>query len=631
MSIEKLNLISIVGPFEKYDEAIDLLIKDKSIHLEYAVNVLEGNKNLKQFNETNPYADEYAKIKDIVEKNNLTVCDDSLTFSISEVNDLLSKIDDELNGLNSKIEDLKDEKVKNDDIIAQLSPLCGIDAKLSDIFNFKLIKYKFGKMPKASYDKMETYLDNNEAFFVKASEDKDYVYGVYFVPESYAEKVSRDFSAFFFEEILVSDKVKGKPSDAIEDLKSENEEILKSIKNGETQIANIFKKYESKLVFFYKKLSDIALKYEYKKYGDYTEKSFYITGWVDNKTLKSLQKTVENNDDFVISIENPNNVSQLVKPPTKLKNNPIFRPFEFFVKMYGLPSYNEIDPTPLVAISYILMFGIMFGDVGQGIVLSLLGFTLYAFKKIDLAAIIGMVGISSAFFGWCFGSVFGYEDVIKNPLIFHPMSNINTILISTVVLGVFVITIAMLFNIANAVKNKNWGKALFEQNGLAGLVFYWAVIIGVVLIFLKGINVFTVVYNVIFIAIPLILVFLKEPLTHLIQRKKDIIPGSKGQFFLESFFELFEILLSFVTNTISFVRIGAFALNHVGMMGVVFVFSKMASGGAGIAVVVIGNIIVMAMEGLIVGIQVLRLEFYEIFSRFFEGNGKEFKTIKKTN
>ena len=122
---------------------------------------------------------------------------------------------------------------------------------------------------------------------------------------------------------------------------------------------------------------------------------------------------------------------------------------------------------------------------------------------------------------------------------------------------------------------------------------------------------------------------MQEPLTRLIKKKKDIIPGSKGQFFLERFFELFEILLSFVTNTISFVRIGAFALNHVGMMGVVFVFSKMASGGASIAVVIIGNIIVMAMEGLIVGIQVLRLEFYEIFSRFFEGNGKEFKPINK--
>lgn len=629
MSIEKLNLISIVGPLEKYDEAIDLLIKDRNIHLEYAVNVLEGNKNLRQFDETNPYAEQYAKIKELVEKNNLTKCDNSLKFSIDDVNLLLEKINSEIQQISSRNEELKDERVKNEDIIAQLQPLCGIDANLDEIFDFKLIKYRFGKMPKSSYEKMETYVDDNEAFFAKSSEDKDYVYGVYFVPKNYAEKAERDFSAFFFEEILVSDKVKGKPLDAINDLKKENEEIEKTIKSGEEQLEKVFGKYEGQLVFYNNALSDIALKYEYKKYGTYTEKSFYLTGWVDKKTLKSLEKAVEKNDDFVISTENPDDVYKIIKPPTKLKNNPIFRPFEFFVKMYGLPSYNEIDPTPLVALSYILMFGIMFGDVGQGLVLAVLGFALYAYKKIDLAAIIGMVGISSAFFGWCFGSVFGYEDVIAHPLIFHPMSNINTILISTVVLGVFVITIAMIFNIANAMKNKNWGKAFFNQNGFAGLIFYWAIIIGVAFLFLKGLNLFTVVYNVIFIVIPLVLVFLQEPLTRLIKKKKDIIPGSKGQFFLESFFELFEILLSFVTNTISFVRIGAFALNHVGMMGVVFVFSKMASGGASIAVVIIGNIIVMAMEGLIVGIQVLRLEFYEIFSRFFEGNGKEFKPINK--
>ena len=162
-------------------------------------------------------------------------------------------------------------------------------------------------------------------------------------------------------------------------------------------------------------------------------------------------------------------------------------------------------------------------------------------------------------------------------------------------------------------------------------MFYWAVILGIVLLFIKGINPFTVVYNTIFIVIPLILVFAKEPLTRFIRKKRPYLTGTKGEFVLENFFELFEIILSFVTNTVSFVRVGAFALNHVGMMGVVFVFSKMASGGASIVVVILGNMLVMGLEGLIVGIQVLRLEFYEIFSRFFEGSGREFRSAKKIN
>ena len=186
----------------------------------------------------------------------------------------------------------------------------------------------------------------------------------------------------------------------------------------------------------------------------------------------------------------------------------------------------------------------------------------------------------------------------------------------------------MLVNLANAIKQKNVGKLLFSQNGIAGMLFYLAVIFGVVMMLFKR-NVFTVVYNIIFIVIPLVLIMFQSPLSRLIEKKKKLFDGSKGEFILENIFELFDIVLSFITNTISFVRVGAFALNHVGMMSVVFIFAKMASGATSTVVIIIGNIIVMGLEGLIVGIQVLRLEFYEIFSRFYDGGGKEFKTISK--
>lgn len=106
------------------------------------------------------------------------------------------------------------------------------------------------------------------------------------------------------------------------------------------------------------------------------------------------------------------------------------------------------------------------------------------------------------------------------------------------------------------------------------------------------------------------------------------MPEKKGMFIVEKFFELFEILLSFITNTMSFIRVGAFALNHVGMMSVVFLLSDMAQGGS-VVVQVLGNLLVIGLEGLIVGIQVLRLEYYEMFSRFFVGDGKEFQNINQ--
>ena len=123
--------------------------------------------------------------------------------------------------------------------------------------------------------------------------------------------------------------------------------------------------------------------------------------------------------------------------------------------------------------------------------------------------------------------------------------------------------------------------------------------------------------------------FLKEPLTNLVEKKSKILPEQKGMFFVQSFFELFEVLLSYLSNTLSFLRIGAFAVSHAAMMEVVLMLAGAESGNINWIVIVLGNVFACAMEGLIVGIQVLRLEYYEIFSRFYAGNGREFKPFMK--
>lgn len=634
MSIEKLSLISIVGPVEQYDDAISDIVIGSDIHLENALNVLEGNKALKPFEDENPYIGNLEKLRNIIATHNL--CEDfsnenTLSYNIDSTEALIKKIKTEKRALSDEINELREKKAHNDEIIEQLKPLLEINVNLEDILSFKFTAIRFGKLPKASYAKLEEYLQELEAFFFKGSENKDYVWGVYFTPRTLAEKVDRIFSSLYFERTIISNEASGTPKDAIFKLEMENDVLMSKIENAEKSLNDIYEKNKADIFGIYKLLSEKETIYKYRKYGAFAKNSFYIIGWANKKTIAAIDEKVKRHKDISLVIEEAKDVPNYITPPTLLKNNALFRPFEFFVKMYGLPSYNEIDPTPLVALSYILMFGIMFGDLGQGAILALGGFLIYKFKKIDLAAIISLAGVSSMVFGFIFGSVFGYEDVINLPFTVHPMENIMPVLLATIGLGCVIITIAMLYNIANGIKTKKYGKVFFEQNGLAGLVFYWAVIIGILLLFVKGINAFTIVYNTIFLVIPLIMVFAKEPLTRFLSKKRPYLTGTKGEFVLENFFELFEIILSFVTNTVSFVRVGAFALNHVGMMGVVFVFSKMASGGASMVVVILGNMLVMGLEGLIVGIQVLRLEFYEIFSRFFEGNGREFRSIEKNN
>ena len=320
------------------------------------------------------------------------------------------------------------------------------------------------------------------------------------------------------------------------------------------------------------------------------------------------------------------------EPPTKLKNLKIFKPFEMFVKMYGLPSYHEIDPTIFVALTYIFIFGAMFGDAGQGACLLIGGLLLYKFKKIDLAAIIGTAGIFSTFFGLMFGSIFGFEDVI--PAIWlRPVTamadlpflgKLNTVFVVAIAFGMFMILLTMVFHIINAIRQKDLENIWFDQNAVAGLVFYGS-LVAVILLFMTGHKLPAGIVLGVMFGIPLIIIMLKEPLTRLIKKESPIIEGSKGMYFVQSFFEFFEVMLSYLSNTLSFVRIGAFAVSHAAMMEVVLMLAGAEAGSPNWLVIIAGNIFVTAMEGLIVGIQVLRLEYYEMFSRFYKGSGKPFR------
>jgi V/A-type H+-transporting ATPase subunit I len=193
----------------------------------------------------------------------------------------------------------------------------------------------------------------------------------------------------------------------------------------------------------------------------------------------------------------------------------------------------------------------------------------------------------------------------------------------------------MAVNISNGIRQRNIEKAFFSSSGVAGLIFYISLLSGVASLFLLQKNLFSPLYLIFLIFLPLIVMFLKEPLADFFSKKRILQGQSKGEFFIQSFFELFEVLLSYVTNTISFVRIGAFALNHAGLMMFVFILARMSGRGDNPIVVVIGNLFVIFLEGLIVGIQVLRLQFYEFFSHFYSGEGHPFEPIKikyeKTN
>lgn len=227
-------------------------------------------------------------------------------------------------------------------------------------------------------------------------------------------------------------------------------------------------------------------------------------------------------------------------------------------------------------------------------------------------------------FGVLYGSIFGKEDII--PAIFmSPMENIQTMLIYGIAIGVVLIIMAMILNIRNGIRNKDKRKIFFDTNGLAGLIFYISILVIGIYFLLKGKMIASIGVLSVFIVLPLLAIMFKGVLAEKIFKEKDEEKSS----LVEKVFEVIELLLSFASNTISFVRIAAFAINHVGLCMAVYILSNMLTGAGSFMVSVIGNVIIIVLEGLIVGIQVLRLEYYELFSRFYTGDGKEYKPLRE--
>jgi V/A-type H+-transporting ATPase subunit I len=159
---------------------------------------------------------------------------------------------------------------------------------------------------------------------------------------------------------------------------------------------------------------------------------------------------------------------------------------------------------------------------------------------------------------------------------------------------------------------------VFSNNGLAGLIFYVGILAALAGKITGVVNLFVAPYIIFIIAVPILTIFLKDGLTRVVHKTGKLLPEDEGigSWILEGFFELFEIVLSFVTNTLSFLRVGGFIISHAGLMMVVMTLVEMTNGAGSIVTLIIGNAFVIALEGFIVGIQVLRLQFYELFSHY---------------
>ena len=636
-----MKSVTIAGRLEAFEEIVAEYICKRDIDIENTLNVLTNKRDLVPFKSGSHYdpivktALSILKLMQIEPKNE--DAHDDARMSHDDMQDFLNSILEKVAQEKKASDEISENIKKMNSDMEQLEDMKGVDADISRLEAMEFIDYRFGRMPKGAYKTLNTYLKGLDVIFIKTSENEKEVWGLYFTPKEKTGEVEEIFASMYFQPIEIPKNLKGSPEEMRRQLMDNMDTEFKKL----DEMGEISRKRLSDSTSEVMRIYNIArqrqMYAEVRKKAAHSKDFFYIVGWMPSDEAERLEKDISVDKRGVLFYqEDPDKVPDFVTPPTKLKNNFVFRPFELFVEMYGLPGYNEIDPTPLLAVTYILFFGMMFGDLGQSAVLSIAGFILYKLKKSKLWQIMTIVGFSGMLWGIIYGSVFGNEEIIHGVL--TPMDNIQKLLIGTVVMGAVIILFGMFLNLKNCVRKRRYGEFWFGHNGVAGIAFYAGLML-LVFKYFGGIvvSMFTIHLNIPFGKIPvpfcavliaagIIAMYFKEPLCSLLEGKKNWLPKD-GMFYVQSFFELFEVLLSFFSNTISFLRIGAFAIVHAGMMMAV---AALAQGGAVkvIIVSILGNILVTVMEALIVGIQVLRLEYYEMFSRYFTGNGRPFVSVR---
>jgi V/A-type H+-transporting ATPase subunit I len=340
-----------------------------------------------------------------------------------------------------------------------------------------------------------------------------------------------------------------------------------------------------------------------------------LSGWIPRRQLSTLHDTLEArfHGRYWLELHEPT-ADEMAEVPSLVRYPAWLTPFVPLVKSYGIPRYGEFDPALPFAITYLLLFGAMFGDIGHGAVIVLLAATLY--RRFGRMVWVGILaGAVSMLFGLFYGSVFGYEDIIE-PLWQSPLHDPIRVLTIAVGFGVGFIVFTLLVNTRNRYVAGRVGEALFDSTGLAGLVFYLGAV-GSLASLAGGVDLERPSGVLAGLGIVTIAAF------KWLEAKAGL-----GERILVAAIETLETGINLFANTLSFMRVAAFSLNHVALALAIFTLANGLGTAGHWFTIVLGNVVIIGLEGGIVAIQALRLMYYEGFSRFFSGDGTEFVPLR---
>lgn len=638
LAIEKMKLVNIMGRLEDMDSVIldilnmgvmQFISSEVTIKNNEFVFSLDKEENVERnielnyiapFKEDEEHFQEVKKAEEIMKFFDIKKIDDKYFKNIN-LNEDINSFYDTFKTKISEYYEMK-KKIKLIETLKENYNLFkNVDIDLRDISELEYFNARFGFLDKDARFRLKKNYGNILALIYHTGtiDDRELFLAIY--PKEVEKDIDRVLKSLNFNDVdILGDNVIGTAEDMFENMSEEEENLRRSIWEYDEYKQNILNSRSDEL---YQTLAHMLAFEEIenaKKYMLRSNHYFYASGWVGERDIKTLENKLSKYEKLDIDSRDADEDKR--STPTKLKNSNFFKPFELLINMYGTPNYNEFDPTVLFGITYMILFGSMFGDLGQGAIFAIAGILLSKKKNKDFGGLLIRMGLSSMFFGLMYGSVFGSEGLIP-ALWFRPFENINQTLVIAIFFGVILSSISYIVGIYNNIKNKEYEEAFFGKEGFLGVLIFISMInIGLNIMGSSAPISMSISLGV--LAISLILMLFKRPILSMVFKKKT--KGSAGDYYIESSFGLLEALLSTMSGIISFIRVGAFAINHVGLFLAFKTLGEMlGSTGGNIIVLIIGNIIIIGLEGLIVFIQSLRLEYYEMFSKYYSGDGNLFE------
>ncbi len=564
----------------------------------------------------------------------------------------VDQIEGEVKAITDQLSDEKKRLEQLESQLRQLEPIADVDVEVDALRKPSFMHSILGVVPAANISRLRTSLLRVPHVFFILREDAQKPVIWILGSKKNSDVLERAAKSAYLNSLSLPDEFSGTPEQITEKLRNEIEASKQKISGLEADLLRLGETYKTELrsllweVHISRVMADSIVRFGQLRH------TYVVVGWVPTAELQDLTSRLkEASREVLIETTRTSRSGHHANIPVALAQNKWLKPFQMLVGTYGHPSYGELDPTLIMAFTFPLLYGAMFGDLGQGLVMLVLGLLIH--NKIfmkgmqSLGLLIAYCGASAAIFGFLYGSIFGFEGhLVEEYLHFHfeptwiaPMENILSVLSIAIDAGIVILIFGFLLGMLNSIRARDWAHLLFGHSGVAAFFFYMSFLamlgafLGDTALAPKvavAINSLPLPFTTLLVVFGVFVMFggffrnMVEGHT-LIEGKGF---GGFMMFIIQSLMDLIETVISMLSNTLSFIRVGAFAVAHGGLSLAIFSLAGEEPTVGFWITIILGNLFIIGFEGLIVGIQTMRLHYYEILGKFFHGGGMQFEPLK---